>query len=76
MAQITPITTTHYPTKFHSVEYAGSSTTTGTSTAYIFHGDTLVAHIEQAVKVEIGDALITIHVEPDNKATHVGIVVL
>jgi hypothetical protein len=43
MAQITPTTTAHYPTKFYSVEYAGPSTTTGTSTAFTFHGDTLVA---------------------------------
>jgi len=26
-----------------------ASTTTGTSTAYIFHGDTLVAYIEQRI---------------------------
>jgi cation diffusion facilitator family transporter len=32
--------------------------------------------IEQALKVEVGDALVTIHVEPDDKAKHVGIVVL
>jgi len=33
MAQRTATTTTHYPIKFYSVEYAGSSTTTGTSMA-------------------------------------------
>jgi hypothetical protein len=49
MAQITPTTTNHYPNKFYSVEYAGSSTTTGTSTSYIWHGDTLVAYIEQRI---------------------------
>lgn len=32
--------------------------------------------IEQAVKAEIEDALLTIHVEPENKAKHAGIVVL
>jgi len=32
--------------------------------------------LERALKDEIDDALITIHVEPDNKAKHAGIVVL
>jgi cation diffusion facilitator family transporter len=32
--------------------------------------------IERALKAEIDDALITIHVEPDDKAKHAGIVVL
>jgi cation diffusion facilitator family transporter len=32
--------------------------------------------IEHAVRSDIGDALITIHVEPENKAKHSGIVVL
>ena len=32
--------------------------------------------IEQALKAEVGDALITIHVEPDDKAKHSGILVL
>ncbi|MGO4571965.1 cation diffusion facilitator family transporter [Microvirga sp. 2TAF3] len=32
--------------------------------------------LERALKSEIDDALITIHVEPDNKAKHAGIVVL
>jgi cation diffusion facilitator family transporter len=32
--------------------------------------------LERALKGEIEDALITIHVEPDNKAKHAGIVVL
>jgi cation diffusion facilitator family transporter len=32
--------------------------------------------IERALKDEVKDALITIHVEPDNKAKHAGIVVL
>ena len=49
VAQITPTTTTHYPTKFYSVEYQGVSTTTGTSTACIWHGDVLVATIEQVL---------------------------
>jgi divalent metal cation (Fe/Co/Zn/Cd) transporter len=32
--------------------------------------------IEHALKAEVGDASITIHVEPDDKAKHVGIIVL
>lgn len=32
--------------------------------------------LERAIRQEIGEALITIHVEPDNKAKHAGIVVL
>jgi cation diffusion facilitator family transporter len=32
--------------------------------------------LERALKAEVEDALITIHVEPDNKAKHAGIVVL
>ena len=32
--------------------------------------------VEQAVRDEVDDALITIHVEPENKAKHSGIVVL
>jgi divalent metal cation (Fe/Co/Zn/Cd) transporter len=32
--------------------------------------------IEQMLKAEVDDALITIHVEPENKAKHSGIVVL
>jgi cation diffusion facilitator family transporter len=32
--------------------------------------------LERAIRQEIGDALITIHVEPDDKAKHSGIVVL
>jgi RHS repeat-associated protein len=67
MAQVTPTTTTHYPNKFYSVEYAGVSTTTGTSTAYIFHGDTLVAYIEQ--RLANGQATgtpTTYYVHPDH----------
>ncbi|WP_299805131.1 cation diffusion facilitator family transporter [Tardiphaga sp.] len=33
-------------------------------------------NLERAIRQEIGEALITIHVEPDNKAKHAGIVVL
>ena len=33
-------------------------------------------NLEQAIRAEIGEALITIHVEPDDKAKHSGIVVL
>jgi divalent metal cation (Fe/Co/Zn/Cd) transporter len=32
--------------------------------------------LERALKADVEDALITIHVEPDNKAKHAGIVVL
>jgi divalent metal cation (Fe/Co/Zn/Cd) transporter len=32
--------------------------------------------IERALRDEVKDALITIHVEPENKAKHTGIVVL
>ena len=32
--------------------------------------------IERALRAEVGDALITIHVEPEDKAKHQGIVVL
>jgi divalent metal cation (Fe/Co/Zn/Cd) transporter len=32
--------------------------------------------IEQAIKAEVGDALITIHVEPDDEAKHSGVLVL
>jgi divalent metal cation (Fe/Co/Zn/Cd) transporter len=32
--------------------------------------------IERALREEIDEALITIHVEPENKAKHAGIVVL
>jgi YD repeat-containing protein len=67
MAQITPTTTTHYPSKFYSVEYAGVSTTTGTSAAFIFHGDTLVAYIEQ--RLASGQATgtpTTYYVHPDH----------
>ncbi|MET0719909.1 MAG: cation transporter dimerization domain-containing protein, partial [Tardiphaga sp.] len=33
-------------------------------------------NLERAIRQEIGEALITIHVEPDDKAKHSGIVVL
>ena len=49
MAQRTSTTTSHYPNKFYSIDYAGTSTTTATSTAYIWQGDTLVAYIEQRI---------------------------
>ena len=46
-------------------------------------GDTTVSaahdicdNLERAIRAEIGEALITIHVEPDDKAKHSGIVVL
>ena len=31
--------------------------------------------LEKAIKEEVGEALITIHVEPDNKVKHSGIVI-
>ena len=37
---------------------------------------TRTASVEQAMKAEVEDALITIHVEPEDKAKHAGIVVL
>jgi YD repeat-containing protein len=49
MAQRTSTTTSHYPNKFYSIDYAVNSTTTATSTSYIWHGDTLVAYIEQRI---------------------------
>jgi hypothetical protein len=35
-----------------------------------------IDRIEQAVRDEVEHALITIHVEPDNKAKHSGVLVL
>ena len=32
--------------------------------------------LERAIKAEVTDALISIHVEPDDKAKHSGIIVL
>ena len=67
MAQRTSTTTSHYPNKFYSIDYAGSSTTTATSTAYIWHGDTLVAYIEQ--RIASGQATgtpTTYYVHPDH----------
>ena len=49
MVQRTSSTTSHYPNKFYSIDYAGTSTTTATSTSYIWHGDVLVAYIEQRI---------------------------
>ena len=46
MRQVVGSTTTDYPNKFFSVSTSTQSGT-GTSTAYIWHGDTLVATIEQ-----------------------------
>lgn len=46
----------------------------GSTTVSIAHD--ICDRLERAIKQEIGDALITIHVEPDNKAKHSGIVVL
>ena len=52
---------------FHLVVPAGMS---------VSQAHDICDHIEQALKVEVEDALITIHVEPDDKAKHSGIVVL
>jgi RHS repeat-associated protein len=46
MRQVVGSTTTDYPNKFYSVSTTTQSGT-GTSTAYIWHGDVLVATIEQ-----------------------------
>lgn len=46
----------------------------GTTTVSAAHA--ICDNLEQAIRQEIGDALITIHVEPDDKAKHSGIVVL
>jgi RHS repeat-associated protein len=67
MAQMTPTTTTHYPTKFYSIEYQGVSTTTATSTSYIFHGDTLIAYIEQPLADGVATGTpTTYYVHPDH----------
>jgi len=49
MAQRASTTTSHYPNKLYSIDCAGTSTTIATSTAYIWHGDTLVAYVEQRI---------------------------
>lgn len=46
----------------------------GTTTVSSAHD--ICDNLEQAIRAEIGEALITIHVEPDDKAKHSGIVVL
>ena len=46
----------------------------GTTTVSAAHD--ICDNLEQAIRAEIGEALITIHVEPDDKAKHSGIVVL
>jgi len=46
----------------------------GTTTVSAAHD--ICDNLEQAIRAEIGEALITIHVEPDVKAKHSGIVVL
>lgn len=46
----------------------------GNSTVSAAHD--ICDRLERAIKQEIGEALITIHVEPDNKAKHAGIIVL
>ena len=66
-AQRTPSKTFHYPNKYYSIEYAGSSTTTATSTSYIWHGDTLVAYIEQAKQNGVATGTpTTYYVHPDH----------
>jgi divalent metal cation (Fe/Co/Zn/Cd) transporter len=46
----------------------------GTTTVSAAHK--ICDNLEGAIRKEIGEALITIHVEPDDKAKHSGIVVL
>ena len=46
----------------------------GTTTVSSAHD--ICDNLEQTIRAEIGEALITIHVEPDDKAKHSGIVVL
>jgi cation diffusion facilitator family transporter len=46
----------------------------GTTTVSAAHD--ICDNLEQAIRAEVGEALITIHVEPDDKAKHSGIVVL
>jgi cation diffusion facilitator family transporter len=46
----------------------------GTTTVSAAHA--ICDNLERAIRQEIGEALITIHVEPDDKAKHSGIVVL
>jgi divalent metal cation (Fe/Co/Zn/Cd) transporter len=52
---------------FHLVVPAGMS---------VSESHEICDRIESALKTEVEDALITIHVEPDDKAKHSGIVVL
>ena len=52
---------------FHLV-VAGSTTV---STAH-----DICDRLEKAIKEEVGEALTTIHVEPDNKAKHSGVMIL
>ncbi|HRH22459.1 MAG TPA: SpvB/TcaC N-terminal domain-containing protein [Candidatus Paceibacterota bacterium] len=39
----------HYPNKFYSAEYTDSTYQTGTSTSYIWAGDTLIAYVERPI---------------------------
>jgi len=53
-----------------------------TTYTLVFCGDLLITtvpdggDIEAAIKAEVDSALVTIHVEPEQKAKHAGIVVL
>src|SRR5262245_16843530 len=68
MQQVVGSTTTDYPNKFFSIASTTvtAATSTATSTAYIWHGDTLVATIEQPLVngVASGTAT-TYYVHPD-----------
>jgi cation diffusion facilitator family transporter len=46
----------------------------GTMPVSVSHG--ICDRIERALRVEVADALITIHVEPEEKAKHTGVVVM
>jgi divalent metal cation (Fe/Co/Zn/Cd) transporter len=46
----------------------------GSTTVSEAHG--ICDRLERAIKQAVGEALIAIHVEPDNKAKHSGIIVL
>ncbi|MGE4053278.1 MAG: LamG-like jellyroll fold domain-containing protein [Vicinamibacterales bacterium] len=66
-AQRSPSKTFHYPNKYFSIEYQGTSTATATSTSYIWHGDTLVAYIEQAITDGVATGTpTTYYVHPDH----------
>ncbi len=64
--QSTASSTTHYINKFYAIEYAPNSTTTATTTSYIWQGDTLVAYVETPIVSGITGAPMTYFVHPDH----------